>query len=160
MLSLDPVEIFASKIVALLTRAAARDLYDVNNMVALGLFDNSQMELLRKCVVFYLAVGTDDTPVSFDYAKLDALTYRDIRMRLIPMLRKKDSFDLGSARERVKDYLSVLLTFTDEERDFLSSFRNGKYCPELLLPGDEFAHLAKHPMAEWKMIVWERQQKQ
>jgi predicted nucleotidyltransferase component of viral defense system len=37
--TLAPVEIFASKIVALGSRAAARDLYDLNNMLYFGLFD-------------------------------------------------------------------------------------------------------------------------
>ena len=156
VLTLDPVEIFASKIVALLTRAAARDLYDVNNMIFYGLFDESQIELLRKCVVFYLAVGTENTPETFAFDKIDALTYRDIKMRLTPMLRKKDSFDIGSAREQVKKFLSGLLVLSDSVKDFLSSFRDGKYRPELLFDGEMLGRVQRHPMAEWKMIVRNR----
>jgi predicted nucleotidyltransferase component of viral defense system len=40
VLTLDATELFASKIVALITRATPRDLYDVNNMVYQGLFGN------------------------------------------------------------------------------------------------------------------------
>lgn len=47
VLMLDPIEVFAAKIAALLSRAAARDLYDVNNMVRLGLFDETLIDLLR-----------------------------------------------------------------------------------------------------------------
>lgn len=41
--SLAAIEIFASKIVALLTRTAPRDLYDINNMVYFGLFDETEL---------------------------------------------------------------------------------------------------------------------
>jgi predicted nucleotidyltransferase component of viral defense system len=55
--TLATTEIFGSKINALLSRAAARDLYDVANMVRYGIFDESEEELLRQCVVFYAAVS-------------------------------------------------------------------------------------------------------
>jgi len=51
------MEIFASKINALLSRVAARDLYDTHNLIHYGLFDESQYELLRKSVVFYTAIS-------------------------------------------------------------------------------------------------------
>ena len=60
--TVDPKEIYASKTVALLTRAAARDLYDINYMIRYGLFDDSEIEEYRKCVVFYLAVATVSSP--------------------------------------------------------------------------------------------------
>ena len=42
--TLEPVEIFAAKANALMSRAAARDLYDFNNMIYFGLFDESEYE--------------------------------------------------------------------------------------------------------------------
>lgn len=59
VLSVAPLEIFASKIVALLTRTAPRDLYDMYNMVKYGLFDESEGEMLCKCAVFYSAIGAE-----------------------------------------------------------------------------------------------------
>jgi predicted nucleotidyltransferase component of viral defense system len=50
--TLSPVEIFASKIVALSDRAAARDLYDLSNMVYFGLFGEPDLTLLRKCAFY------------------------------------------------------------------------------------------------------------
>lgn len=49
VLSVAPLEMFASKTVALLTRTAPRDLYDVHNMVKFGLFDESEEERFRQC---------------------------------------------------------------------------------------------------------------
>lgn len=66
VLSVAPLEIFASKIVALLTRTASRDLYDIYNMVRYGLFDESEEEMLRKCVVFYSAIGAEQPPERFE----------------------------------------------------------------------------------------------
>lgn len=43
--SLAPIEIYGSKINALLSRAAARDLYDARNMIHFGLFNESEKEI-------------------------------------------------------------------------------------------------------------------
>jgi len=151
VLTLDPVEIFAAKIAALLSRAAARDLYDVNNMVHFGLFDETQTDTLRKCVVFYIAIGSERLPEAFDFTKINALTEREIKMRLAPMLRKKEVFDLSVARERVKSYLSLLFELSENEKQFLSAFHSGKYNPELLFEGDLLDRVRAHPMVTWKM---------
>jgi len=52
VLSVAPIEIFASKIVALINRTAPRDLYDIYNLLKFGLIDEKEKPLLRKCVVF------------------------------------------------------------------------------------------------------------
>jgi len=151
VLSLAPMEIFAAKVSALISRAAARDLYDANNMVVYGLFDESQAEMLKKCVVFYTAVSSEETPLDISLNKMDALVFHDIRTKLIPMLRKKEKFDFASARERVREYLSIVLRLDENDKLFLSSFAKGEYRPELLFGGDELARVVDHPMAMWKM---------
>lgn len=49
--ALAPVELFGSKIKALLERTAARDLYDIYNMIQFRVFDKGEMTMLRKCVI-------------------------------------------------------------------------------------------------------------
>lgn len=151
VLSLDPIEIFAAKIVALLTRSAERDLYDVNGMIERRLFTEAQADTLRKSVVFYTAIGSGSASSIFEFGKLDAITERDMKARLIPMLRKKEWFDLAAGRERVKQYLSELLTLHGSEQQFLTSFWSGEYKPELLFDGDRLERIRNHPMAVWKM---------
>lgn len=58
VLSVDPLEIFSAKTVALLNRAAPRDLYDMFNMQKYGLFDETQEPLFRKCIMFYAAIAS------------------------------------------------------------------------------------------------------
>jgi hypothetical protein len=122
-------------------------------MVYFGLFDEMQTDTLRKCVVFYTAISSERVSESFDFTKVDALTEREIKMRLAPMLRKKELFDLFVARERVKKYLTSLCEIDDNEKQFLSAFRSGKYKPELLFDGDLLERVRDHPMAAWKMQV-------
>jgi len=152
VLSLDPIEIFASKIVALLTRSAVRDLYDVNNIIRFNIFDGIQTETLRKCVVFYTALETENLLESFTFEKIDMLTDRDIRTKLKPMLRQKESFDLDAVRKYVKEYLMELMALSESETDFLTSFHRGKYLPELLYSDETLERVRNHPMAIWKMI--------
>jgi predicted nucleotidyltransferase component of viral defense system len=153
VLTFDPIEVFGSKISALLSRSAARDLYDVNNMLCFGLFDETQTEMLRKCVVFYAAIGGEQAPEAFDFIKIDALTERDIKTQLTPMLRKRGPFNLVAARERVRRYLTALLELPDNEKEFLAAFRNGEYRPELIFNGNVLERVRNHPMASWKMQV-------
>ncbi len=89
--TLAPIEVFAGKIVALSSRAAARDLYDLNNMVYYQLFDEIELVNLRKCAVFYLAITGDMQVQGFNTQRVSEITEKKIRTDLLPMIRKKDS---------------------------------------------------------------------
>jgi predicted nucleotidyltransferase component of viral defense system len=151
VLTVSPLEIFAGKIVALLTRTAARDLYDVNNMILHDLFTREQGETLRKCVVFYTAVAGDSTFDTSDFERLEAITSRRLKTDLAPVIRRQERFNLVAAKEQVKRYLTELLILTDAEHQFLSTFRDGEYCPELLFSEAMLERVKNHPMAAWKM---------
>ncbi len=83
VLSVAPLEIFASKTVALLTRTAPRDLYDMHNVVRYGLFDEREQEMLRKCVVFYSAIGTETPPMQFGLNNISNISAMQIKRDLI-----------------------------------------------------------------------------
>ena len=87
----NPMEIFVAKGNALITRAAARDLYDWCNMMTEGLFDN-QRDLFRKCFVFYMTISADMINKSFDTSAIDTLDFNKIKRDLFPVLNKKDNF--------------------------------------------------------------------
>jgi hypothetical protein len=73
------------------------------------------------------------------------------------MLRKKEPFELDTAREQVKKYLSGLLSFSDSEKEFMSLFQNSQYQPNLIFSGEMLERVVDHPMAAWKMAVSDRQ---
>jgi predicted nucleotidyltransferase component of viral defense system len=150
--SLAVIEIFGSKINALLNRAAARDLYDVNNAIYFKLFRETEYEMLKKCVVFYSAVSRKESFVEFEFEKIDSITSYKIRTDLRPVIRKKENFDLEAAKSRVKAFVLEVLDLTDTEKKFLTCFANKEYMPELLFAEQEILNRIKeHPMALWKM---------
>ncbi len=151
VLSVAPLEIFASKIVALLTRTAPRDLYDMHNMVKFGLFDEIEEEILRKCVVFYSAIGSERPPETFALDNVGKVSAVQIKRDLNPVLRKCENFHLEEAQKEVGEYLASVLVPTQGEIEFWKAFAQGKYLPNLVFSGDkELANVEKHPMAMWK----------
>lgn len=150
--TLAPVEIFGSKINALLNRAAARDLYDVMNMIHFKLFDGSEETLLKKIVVFYAAISAKVINKSFDASVIDTITKQRIKTDLLPVIKRKDDFELETAKRLVKAYIAGLMVLTEAEREFLDRFEKGEYIPELLFEDERISERIKnHPMALWKM---------
>lgn len=85
VLSVDGTEIFGSKIKALLDRTAPRDLYDIDNMVKYGLFNGiKERDMLRRCAVFYIAVGNKEVPERINLDVIDEITWYRIKTDLIP----------------------------------------------------------------------------
>jgi predicted nucleotidyltransferase component of viral defense system len=149
--SLAALEIFGSKIVALLTRAAARDLYDINNMIYFGLFDESELPMLRKCAIFYSAIGGEQVSSSFQLDNLDSLTAHKIKTDLLPVIRRTERFDLPSVQRRVRNFLSDLLRLNEREIAFLQAFAQNEYWIDLLFEDSGILErIYNHPMALWK----------
>lgn len=146
----DPMEIFAAKANALITRAAARDLYDWCNMMSEGLFEG-QRDLLRKSFVFYTSISADTPNKSFDTSAIDTLDFDKIRRDLFPVLNKKDNFQLDERKRLAKNYIERLMVLTANEQEYLDKFEQKKYMPELLFDDVEIVERVKnHPMALWK----------
>jgi predicted nucleotidyltransferase component of viral defense system len=151
VLSVDPMEIYSSKIVALLNRAAPRDLYDIHTMVQSNLFEDAQTSMLKKCVIFYSAVGSDFVPEQFDFNHIDSVSQQRIKTDLMPVLRHGTWFDAKNAREQVVVYLKEILIPNEQELSFWSSFSRHDYRPELLFQNpDILSRIEHHPMALWK----------
>lgn len=151
VLSVDPLEIYGSKIVALLNRAAPRDLYDIHTMLQYGLFDETQEPMLKKCVMFYSAIGSETVPEQFNFDNVATISQQRIKTDLIPALRRGAWFDANAARQRVLAYLQEVLTPDPQELSFWSEFRTKTYQPELLFEDQAvLSRIAAHPMALWK----------
>ena len=147
-----PIELFGSKIKALIERTAARDLYDVYNMISNSVFAEKDLDMLRKSILFYLAIGGSNPPkLEYSFDAIDKLKFPQIRAHLIPVLRKSEQLDFEKAKKTVKEFLTTLVVFTDEEKRFIEEFNNNNYIPELLFDNKEIIQRIKlHPMAIWK----------
>ena len=150
VLTLNTIELYASKINALLSRATPRDLYDINAMIENNVITNT--ELLRKCLVFYNAIGGDYDIQELDYKNVERLDYRKYKTQLKPVISKNDNFDIEKAKERVIAYVKNLLVFTDGEKEFLDKLKDKIYAPELLFDDEMIVSNIKHPPAAlWRV---------
>ena len=153
--TVHPIEIFAAKANALLSRAAVRDLYDFNNLVTSDLFQNkTEADLLRKTIIFYATISAETVNKTFDTSAIDSLTFSKIRRDLFPVLTKseaKSHFQLEQYKNAAKKYIHNLMVLTPEEKEYMDRFVKGEYNPELLFSNPEILlQIENHPMALWK----------
>lgn len=147
-----PMEIFASKGNALISRAAARDLYDWGNLMTEKLFEDDR-DMFRKCFAFYTTITAKKDKInrSFDVSAIDSLNFAKIRRDLFPVISKKDNFNLEKRKRQAKDYITELMSLTEQESEYMDRFMVGEYRPELLFEESAVVERIKeHPMAIWK----------
>ncbi len=152
ILCLDPIEIYGAKITALISRAATRDLYDVNNMFKSELFTCKGLDLLRKCVIFYKTINSDNAFDHLDISAIDKITFSKIRSDLFPVISSSEKkYNLPETVSFVKENLNNILEMSTDEIRFVEHYFNKDLRPELLFDSDGICQrIAKHPIIEWK----------
>ncbi len=108
VLTLNTIELYASKINALLSRATPRDLYDVNSMIENKIINDKEMNLLKKCLIFYNMVGGEQDIDKLTFDNIENLSFKKFKTQLKPVLSKTDKFHLNQAKETVLSYLKNL----------------------------------------------------
>lgn len=151
---LDEHELAGSKIVALLTRVATRDLFDAHHLLMGRALDDKR---LRVAAVVYGAMSpTDWRTVSPDAISVDG---RDIRSKLAPVLRTgvreavlADPSWGDRLRDECRAALKRLFPLKADENEFLTALRErGEIRPELLTDNSELAsRIAAQPMLRWR----------
>ena len=98
-----PLEIFSAKGNALISRAAARDLYDWGNLIDQNMFADEK-DLFRKCFVFYTTITADNVhgDYDFDLSAIDTLDFTKIRRDLFPVMSNKNNFKLDQRKIQAK----------------------------------------------------------
>lgn len=147
---INSIEIFATKIVALLNRTAVRDLYDISNLQKYDIFDEKEKELLHKCVVFYSAIASEKVPNGFYFENILKITKRQIKTDLLPVLKRHEHFDLDNVQKKTIEYLEELLAMQQNDYEFLACMGRKEYKPSLLFSKTNLDRIEKHPMALWK----------
>lgn len=117
----SPMEIFAAKGNALISRAAARDLYDWNNMIRARMFENDR-ELFRKCLVFYATISAEKVNRHFDTSAIDTLDFDKIKRDLFPVLNRRERFELEERKRIAKEYIKDLMQITEREGEYMDRF--------------------------------------
>lgn len=146
---LNEYELYGSKIAALLDRTKPRDIYDVYQMIQIDILN--EINVLRKCVLFYNCIGGNADAISFNSDKLNLLSKRDFDRMLKPMLSRNEKFNYITSINEIKEYLKKLLCFSDSEKEFVYAFNDRNYIPEKLFDNTSIVlQIAWHPMAFWK----------
>lgn len=148
--TIDPIEIFGSKLVALMTRSTPRDLYDFFYMINANIFNGTEIKKIKRCAVFYRAISNEDGVFDFNLDNLDSITQNNIKRFLIPVINAKEFFSLSEAKQTINDFFNKHFILDENESMFIEQFKQKKYVPELLYDGDELKRIKNHPMAIWK----------
>lgn len=152
--SIHPIEIYAAKICALLSRTTARDLYDVYTLSKYDLFDEDEKRLLKQCFMLeYIAVN-DYKLEDMDIERIEKLDKQDIKTKLLPTLKDRNprKSNVDEMKQVVREYLKDILVVDDNVKEFYDKFQKGIYEPELLFEDNEIIERIKeHPMIIWKL---------
>lgn len=149
ILTLNEIELYASKINALICRATPRDLYDVYAMIQNDIIKDKS--LLRKCLIFYNMIGGEQNIDSLDYNNVKSINFMKFKTQLRPALSKSDKFKLEEAKDIVINFVKELVEFDAKDIEFINEFKLNRYRPELLFDEVEIIHgIINHPMAKWR----------
>lgn len=150
----NPIEIYATKICALLSRITARDLFDVYTLSKYDLFDEEEKKLLKKCFMLeYIAINNYKLE-DMNIEKIDKLQKQDIKTKLLPTLKDRNpkKSNIDEMKRAVREYLKDILLIDDKIKKFYYDFQNGIYEPELLFDDKEvLGRIKEHPMIMWKL---------
>lgn len=151
---IHPIEIYAAKLCALLSRTTARDLYDVYTLSKYDLFDDEEKKLLKKCFMLeYIAVN-DYKLKDMKIDNIEKLKRQDIKTKLLPTLKDRNprNSNVDKMKQAVREYVKDILIIDDNTKEFYDKFQKGIYEPELLFNSEEIVERIKeHPMIMWKL---------
>ena len=150
----NPIEIYATKICALINRTTSRDLFDVYTLSKYDLFDKSEKELLRKCFFLNYIAICDYKLEDMKIDVIEKLNKQDIKTKLLPTLKDRNpkNNNIDIMKLKVREYLKDILIIDNKVEEFYNKFKQNIYEPELLFDDDEIINRIKlHPMISWKL---------
>ena len=155
ILALNKVELYGSKIAALIGRTTARDIFDVFQLINKQILLDSELDMLKKCSIFYLLTSNEfqslgDLLNQFK-KNMENMSFSAIKRNLIPLLHVGERIDTDAFKQTVSQFIETLFELTETEQKYIDSFNAGEFNPELLFDKAIADRLKEHPMALWKM---------
>lgn len=153
---LDIHELAAGKLAALLARTASRDLFDTSRLLHVGNLDTAKLKLAF--LVYGGSNRKDWRTVSVDDVTVDAT---EADAMLLPLLRGRETPRRNELPQWTQalvsdchELLSMVLPFTDREREFLERLNGkGEIAPEMLTNDERLQNVIQtHPGLLWKAL--------
>ena len=155
ILALNKVELYGSKIAALIGRTTARDVFDVFQLINNQILLDNELDILKKCSIFYLLTSNEFQPfgdlLNQFKKNMEKMSYSAIKRNLIPLLHVGERIDTDAFKQTVSQFIETLFELTETEQKYIDSFNAGEFNPVLLFDKAIADGLKEHPMALWKM---------
>lgn len=156
ILALNKVELYGSKIAALIGRTTARDVFDVFQLVNNQILLDNELDILKKCSIFYLLMTNEFQPfgdlLNQFKKNMKNMSFSAIKRNLIPLLHVGERIDTDAFKQTVSQFIETLFELTETEQKYIDSFNAGEFNPELLFDKAIADRLKEHPMVLWKMM--------
>ena len=134
-----------NKALALVDRLAPRDIYDI--YILLREKVNLNKILLKKIFIFFGCLSRNDFR-EYHPNDIERITERDIKGKLLPLLRKDEKLKADDMIKIVISFLrKEIFSFTPEEFEYIDRFFKGDFRPEILFGKLlDSTDLERHPM--------------
>ncbi len=156
VLALNKIELYGSKIAALIGRTTARDVFDVFQLINNKILLDNELATLKKCSIFYLITSNELQPfgdlLNQFKKNMENMSFSAIKRNLIPLLHVGETIDINDFKQTLSQFIETLFELTETEQKFIDSFNEGIYNPELLFDKTIADRLKEHPMVLWKMM--------
>ena len=146
------LEIVVGKLLAMLDRGAARDVWDLANLPS-QVNTVKKLPSIRTYFVALASILNHPLP-TYTRSRLEALiTERTVMEQLVPMLTVDASPRADDLVKRAWAVLSDFIVLRPNEAAYIASIERGELCPELLFPDDPEAakRITAHPAILWKI---------
>ena len=148
--TVSTTELVAGKMVALIDRVAARDLYDIANLKN----RRDTFALAADARSMFIALsGVLSLPLTrYGPDRLERVTDKEVQDTLHPLLRQEQRPSAEELRKAATQFVGPWLKLTAAEREYVERLQKGELNPELLFPQDpDMADkLRHHPALLWK----------
>lgn len=152
ILMVSKTELLIGKLLALIDRAAVRDIWDVGRLPEIV---PEMLESERFRAMFIVLSAVLDHPL-YEYSVdriRDKVSPRLIQRDLLPLLRIGSRVSVHEVLDQAYVVLAPLLELTGFEREYIDKVSEGVLDPGLVIKDrEEASRLAEHPALIWKIM--------
>lgn len=143
-------ELAATKTIALIRRALARDLFD---SALLSTLPGLDLPLLRTVLVVRGASYPPPSPADYSSAAPDRIRQANWRSEVVALARRPLPFSLEQAQQHARGFLERALQLDDGHHRFLRQLDQNRLQPELLPQPELHDRIALNPGLLWRLRV-------